>query len=353
MSKPTTILLLLLVVQLGFSQHRPAASAETLVIVKDGAKFGYINDSGKVIIRPQFDEALPFKNGTSLVRIGNMYSRIDSIGKRLSNFQFPFDAILWFSLDMGLAIRGSESRREVGFVDSHGNTVIPPRHYDDVGVFRENLAAVKIGNKWGYIDLTGEQVIEPKFRKAGEFSEGLAAVEVTAGKSGFIDQTGAMVIHLPAGATAWSKFSEGFCQIEVRVPSQGGIIDENGKIKEQRFGFIDKGGKVIIAPRFSYVDSFSEGLAGACIGVKKCGFIDRSGKFVVTPRFDFVSQFSEGLASVLVNHKFGYIDKSGNIIIEPQFVYGSQFKNGVVVYDDFAIDKTGKVIWKARVRQLR
>ena len=59
---------------------------------------------------------------------------------------------------------------------------------------------VKVGDKWGYIDKTGEMVINPQFdcpphfnADAVEFSEGLAPIKIS-DKWGYTDKTGEMVI---------------------------------------------------------------------------------------------------------------------------------------------------------------
>lgn len=51
--------------------------------------------------------------------------------------------------------------------------------YDEVGTFGSvsddvSYAPVKVGEKWGYIDLTGKMVIEPKYDVAGSFRKGVA-----------------------------------------------------------------------------------------------------------------------------------------------------------------------------------
>jgi len=42
-----------------------------------------------------------------------------------------------------------------------------------VSDFSESLAAVKIGDKWGYIDTTGKLVIQPQYDMVNGFSEEL------------------------------------------------------------------------------------------------------------------------------------------------------------------------------------
>ena len=42
--------------------------------------------------------------------------------------------------------------------------------------FREELAAVQIGNKWGFIDLQGKTVVKPQFDEVEDFNWGYAIV---------------------------------------------------------------------------------------------------------------------------------------------------------------------------------
>ncbi|MEO0020342.1 MAG: WG repeat-containing protein [candidate division WOR-3 bacterium] len=64
-----------------------------------------------------------------------------------------------------------------GYIDKTGNLVINPQ-FDDAWSFSEGLAVVQIGDKLGYIDKTGNLVISPQFAFASAFSEGLAAVMI-------------------------------------------------------------------------------------------------------------------------------------------------------------------------------
>ena len=65
----------------------------------------------------------------------------------------------------------------------------------------------------------------------------------------------------------------------------------------------------------------------ACIEQgEKYGFIDKTGRIVVAPKYDEFIRFSDGLAMILVGEKYGYIDKTGRIVIKsvPVIRYSSK-----------------------------
>ena len=57
--------------------------------------------------------------------------------------------------------------------EMHYETVIIPQ-YEEVGRFNDGYAPVKADGKWGYINKTGEIVVEPKYDWAGISNEGVA-----------------------------------------------------------------------------------------------------------------------------------------------------------------------------------
>ncbi len=69
------------------------------------------------------------------------------------------------------------------------------------------LIPYRKGDKWGYATADKEIVIQPKFKDAGWFSEGLAAVKI-GNKYGYINRTGRVVI--PAKYTVAKSFRKGY-----------------------------------------------------------------------------------------------------------------------------------------------
>jgi hypothetical protein len=125
-------------------------------------KYGYIDRSGKMVIPPKFGSADPFSEGLAMVQL-------DSAGNK------------W------------------GYIDKSGKVVISGKEFDLARGFSEGLAVVRGKNdKYGYIDKTGKFVIPPQFFRAGDFSEGLAAVEPAnaswPGNLAYINQRGQIVI---------------------------------------------------------------------------------------------------------------------------------------------------------------
>ena len=66
-------------------------------------------------------------------------------------------------------------------------------NYDEVSYFGDGLAAVKKGDKWGYMTGNGEEKIKAQYEQAELFYKKLAAVKLK-GKWGAIDRSGKMVV---------------------------------------------------------------------------------------------------------------------------------------------------------------
>ncbi|MDE5875060.1 MAG: WG repeat-containing protein, partial [Muribaculaceae bacterium] len=197
-----------------------------------------------------------------------------------------------------------------GFIDKSGEYVIEPR-FHDARDFHEDLAVVKVEWARGYIDRSGAYVIEPRFQAAGDFIDGLALV-MDDNLYGFIDREGHYVIE-PKYEKA-EEFHDGVARV---MTAEGWI-------------YIDRTGAPVAAPETTAASedsptaapsiavgmpaaqSFSDGLAPSREGDKE-GFVDEEGKFVIAPKFAQVEPFSEGLAAVrtTANGKWGYIDRDG------------------------------------------
>ena len=179
--------------------------------------------------------------------------------------------------------------------------------YDEVHRFSENMAAVKINGKWGFINEYGNEVIKPEYDAVDYFRNGLARVKLN--KSwGFINKEGKIVI--PIKYKFVSLFNEGLAC--AGGSGEGGYIDMSGN-------------EIIPFKSYSTIGTFSRGLANVILDGRG-GFINKSGKVVIPLKYDDVGGFSgSNIAPVKLNGKWGCIDFSGNVVIP-------------LKYDDVAIN---------------
>lgn len=198
-----------------------------------------------------------------------------------------------------------------------GEMVVPFK-YDEVEDCNEGMIGVRINDKWGYVNSSGEEIIPIKYHYdsflISDFYDGIAVVEVE---------------------------------------------DENGS----KFGLVNKQGKEITPIKYDDVAPFSEGLA--CVGIgDKCGYVNKQGKEVIkikygyqhaysrTADYPMISDFNEGLACVQIGNKIGYINKKEEIVIPAKFDHGTRFKEGrafVGIGDKYGyINKKGQFVGKMK-----
>lgn len=338
------------------AENNTQAQTPLYQIIRNG-KFGFIDNKGKVVIAPTFDDVEDFSEGLALVTLDRKKFFIDRSG-RVAIETKDFEPINGFTEGRARGNVTTRSPYTKGYIDKSGEVVIDDGKIWGACVFSEGLACVVTG-KWGFIDTSGKFVIKPQFDEAGPFSEGLATVRLwdqskaSSHKTGFIDRSGKVVIK-PVFDVA-QRFSEGLAAVGTRRGTD-----------DYQFGFIDKTGMMIIKPRFDWTYSFEEGMAAVRVS-EKWGFIDKTGKMLIKPRFDKAEGFSDGFAAVAVKGKWGFIDNTGKFVIEPRFNEAGSFRNGLAFvkisgYDAYEIvdvighfdregkwgyiDKTGKYIWE-------
>ena len=106
--------------------------------------------------------------------------------------------------------------------------------------------------------------------------------------------------------------------------------------REKLWGFMDRSGKIIIAPRFADAGDFFNGLASAREGPEsKCGYINLTGGPAIAYQFDECRDFSEGVAAVQAGRGWGFIDKAGKFVIPPHLKAAADFHEGLARFEDW------------------
>ena len=263
--------------------------------IRENGLWGFIKTNGQIAVRPKYVDVKPFSDGVAAFRINDRWGYLGPNGnvdiepkyfyagqrydgfhfiindegnfslgtnleqwedfsgiKEASDFRDGVAAIEYSSGQFGLLILNDEpgSRESVG-ASSRGE-------FSEIGPFNEGLApATKNGRTWGYIDRTANFVIAPSFKKARNFAEGFAPVQV-GDAWGFVDRRGRLVVA--------PQFDNAF------APREGYALYRQGKLR----GFLRvEGGSLVGAIPAQYEDAFAfqEGLAPVQRG-GKWGYID-------------------------------------------------------------------------------
>jgi hypothetical protein len=332
-----------------------------LFLVVRNRKWGFIDSTGKIVIKPQFNYAESFSEERAAFKSANgKWGFIDPTGKVAIEPQFD-EVHFFFERRAGVKSGG-----KWGFIDLNGTVVVKPQ-FDRVSRFLEQRAAVQSGYRWGFIDPDGGFIAKPQFARHTDFSEGLAGFVTSQNnpeKSGFIDRDGKVVIELGDVNPDLEGvgFRNGLAAVWVRSPGVWSIVDalldETGRGRKF-WGFIDRNGRQVIPLKYEGVSSFSECLAHVQSG-GKWGVINTLGQMVIQPQFtELPGNFSEGLASIKLHRQEGYIDKTGKIAIAPQFYLATYFHEGLasVQLNEGGkwgyIDKTGKIAIAAQFDEAR
>jgi hypothetical protein len=307
--------------------------AETIMPIGFKGKWGFVSESGNIVVKPQYEETWELEDGLAIIKKSGKYGYVDKKGKVV--LEPKYEDVFCFS--EGLA--GVVVNKKIGFIDKKGNMVIEPK-YDEAELFHNGIAAVAVNKKWGYIDKTGKYIFEPQFDYVSSFRDD----GVTSARSGstwsIIDNKGSKLFSVDKDL---SGYNEGLATLE-----------EDGK-----YGFIDKKGNWVIKPALEKFTRFIEGVAVVAIN-NKYGVIDKQGNFIVKPIYNQIDDFKEGLAHFEYfdskgDGYNGFLNTKGEIAIKPEFAHAwMEFSGGIVPvaltqkdYWDTTwtyIDKTGKPV---------
>jgi hypothetical protein len=88
--------------------------------------------------------------------------------------------------------------------------------------------------------------------------------------------------------------------------------------RDDKFGFVDARGNLVIANRYDSVADFKDGLAPVKL-IGKWGFLNKQDQLIIQPNYENVSPFYQGFSIVKRNGKTGVINTAGKPVLDVKY----------------------------------
>lgn len=217
------------------------AFSEGLAAVGRGGRTGYVDKNGKLAIPLKFEYATAFSEGLAAVRLNGKWGYIDKSGNWVIPPQFGYLTNITDGIEHPLVVVGRVEKDAVGY---------------GAGAFKNGLAPVSVSTSktnyvFYYIDKTGKKMFGSDYEIAGEFSEGLAPVEIGQ-KWGYIGVDGRIVIKPQFGGP--DRGQAGIWETSKMVLQDGLAPVRLG----DKMGYINTAGKLVISLLYPYTDVLLE-----------------------------------------------------------------------------------------------
>ena len=271
--------------------------SEGLIYAQQNGKYGYYDKFGQEQIKANFSEAYGFSNGIARIQVGEKQSFINKLGE----FLFPptYEELNFFT---GNSVVYLEDEY-YGLKTMDGNEILPA-NYDYIGPLADDVAMISEDGAIGYIDSLGKVIITPRFEEfanssfLGRFENGVAIVRFK-GKMGVIDKSGKFVVK--------NIYSEMGKNSEL-------IAFNKGKL----WGYLDRRGKIVIQPKYSWSESFVKGAAIVMLDGKQ-GLISTSGKELIAIEYDEITRVESDFFIIEKETKRGLVNQVGKLIVPVEY----------------------------------
>lgn len=260
-------------------------------------RWGYINNKGEFVIKPQFSAAADFDTQRlAIIQKDSMYGVINESGKYI--VQPVYQYIRGIDSGVIVAIKGDDGAHTI--INIHGEEVVQINGYVDR--FSQGLALFTDSVDWknqryGYIDTKGQVVIKPQYISGTPFKDGKALVKLDEKSFAVIDQKGNVLNTLYENI--------------VGEISEDVVIYRNESTNKE--GYMTLDGKKLTEAVFLEARPFINSYAQVMIYDEwknyMWGLINKNGEFVVEPKYRGIKLVDEGIYAVnnLVDDELGWM----------------------------------------------
>ena len=236
-----------------------------------------------------------------------------------------------------------------GIIDIDGEVVLPIRYESGFKIWDQPydglIGYTVSGNYIGYLDITGREILKPKYKSISKCDDGYAIVS-TPSYSSFDDER-----------TRYGVIDGSFKEIIPCVYDSIEYIKESGLFKtgvgyktlDGRYVAEANGEKLLLDAKYKYCNSFQNGCAIAIQASEsemRYALINDKGEDIHAPIFQDLKRLDNGLYKFKQDDFYGLMDAKGNIIVQNKYhSIGSFEENLAVTYIKIGEDEYGKNLY--------
>lgn len=332
-----------------------------LIPVEENERVGFADTTGKILIKPMYDDVSDFKEGLSIVHKGDSVFFVNKENEntlgRIFNDALPFHNGLapvkvkdkWFLIDRLGEIK-SEAFDEMNelsedlyvvkqanlycAIDEYGQKIYPCK-FDKLGVFKNSCAYYQLENKYGFITKAG-YVHKPEFEWISDFGINSLAIYKLANKFGLISNNGKIVLE--------AKYDL------IQICTDNIYL----LVVNDHYGFYSGTGCFLSDIIYDHekernIKSYSDGNVLKLVRKKQEAIMDLNGKIIIDFNvYQEIGFACNGLIRIKKNNKYGYLDKKLAVLIQPKYLTAADFEDSTAIVSNkkgfFLINTKGEEI---------
>jgi WG containing repeat len=288
-------------------------------------KFGFIDKTGNEVIPLKFDDAIPFSEGLAGVLINGKYGFINNKGLNIIPYIFDennfkdgddwvcncgdFDDQSYDDYQFKNGVSWASQLKKWALIDKSGKAITPFKYvafwdYSE-GVYQVEDDRADYRN-FGFLDLKGKEIIPPIYSEASNFSEGVVWVKkmdkkLDSAEYQLLDRNGREI--LKGSYTSTEEFISGISKVA----------------KDDKYGGIDKSGKIIIPFIYNQLENLGNNLLHAKLDGNYFFLTSTGVNLRLSKNYSFNTSFIAGLAEVSLEKKIGFLNTNGVEIIPAKY----------------------------------
>lgn len=329
----------------------------TIICVSKDGKYGYIDNTGKVLIDFVYDNADMFSEDLAYVERDGVKGFIDKTGKMIldthsSKYFYDEEEDFYHTCERfsnGVAKLYVDNWNRI-FIDKNGNVVDDYMYLNILdSTISSNIVTIDSQSGVTYYNLDTKIKLDGYYNNAISFSEGYGAVvKYNQDKEKRLLYILDEDFNVVAKDLEYNNFLKEFTKynnsyVDENIGYKNGyLVVGNGYYGESeyiiKYGLIDTKGKEIIPLTYDKLSIYSDKLLAATVN-DKTGYIDINNKWVIKAIYNKASDFKNGIAIVsedfnneLWQGTFGIIDIKGEYIIKPTYNNIKFDKNSDLIY---------------------